>query len=114
MGVRVALDDFGTGYSSLSYLKGFPFDELKIDRSFIVSVLQDKRSMAIIHTIVSLARNLDMTIVAEGIEEEDQATLLAAAGCLRGQGYFFGRPSAIRDLLPMLAPPIIAPPFITC
>jgi diguanylate cyclase (GGDEF)-like protein len=109
MGVRVALDDFGTGYSSLSYLKGFSFDELKIDRSFIVAVQNDQRSMAIVHTIVSLARNLDMTIVAEGIEELDQATLLEAAGCLRGQGYYFGRPVPIEALLTQFFLPDVTP-----
>jgi diguanylate cyclase (GGDEF)-like protein len=109
MGVRVALDDFGTGYSSLSYLKGFSFDELKIDRSFIVAVQNDKRSMAIVHTIVSLARNLDMTIVAEGIEEFGQATLLEAAGCLRGQGHYFGRPVPIETLLKQFFLPNVTP-----
>jgi diguanylate cyclase (GGDEF)-like protein len=109
MGVRVALDDFGTGYSSLSYLKGFSFDELKIDRSFIVAVQSDRRSMAIVHTIVSLARNLDMTIVAEGIEQLDQATLLEAAGCLRGQGYYFGRAVPIEALLKQFFLPDLRP-----
>jgi diguanylate cyclase (GGDEF)-like protein len=109
MGVRVALDDFGTGYSSLSYLKGFSFDELKIDRSFVVAVQDDQRSMAIVHTIVSLARNLDMTIVAEGIEGLDQAVLLEAAGCLRGQGYFFGQPAPIETLLKQLSLPVMSP-----
>jgi diguanylate cyclase (GGDEF)-like protein len=109
MGVRVALDDFGTGYSSLSYLKGFSFDELKIDRSFIVALQSDQRSMAIVHTIVSLARNLDMTIVAEGIEELDQATLLEAAGCVRGQGYYFGRPVPIEALLNQFFLPNLKP-----
>ncbi len=99
MGVTLSLDDFGTGYSSLSYLRTLGFDELKIDRSFVSEIGANRRSLAVTHTIVQLARTLDMTTVAEGIETEEQATMLAAMGCRCGQGYHFGRPAPMREIL---------------
>jgi diguanylate cyclase (GGDEF)-like protein len=93
MGVTLSLDDFGTGYSSLSYLRDLGFDELKIDRSFVSEISDLHRSTAVTHTIVQLARTLDMATVAEGIETEEQSVLLAAMGCRCGQGYYFGRPA---------------------
>jgi diguanylate cyclase (GGDEF)-like protein len=103
MGVTVSLDDFGTGYSSLSYLRRFAFDELKIDRSFVLGIQQDTQALAIIQTIVALARNLDMKVIAEGIETEEQARLISAAGCARGQGYLFGKPMPVAALMRALA-----------
>jgi len=91
-GVRTSLDDFGTGYSSLSYLQQLPFDSLKIDRSF-VTAMTDQRSRNIIKTIVDLARTMDMSVIAEGVETENQHIALMAMGCSMGQGYFYGRPS---------------------
>ena len=92
MGVRVALDDFGTGYSSLSYLRSFPFDKIKIDRSFITSVAEDSSSAAIVRAIVDLASALNMETTAEGVEDGDQLARLRAQGCSNIQGYFISRP----------------------
>lgn len=101
LGVALAIDDFGTGYSSLSYLQRYPFDVLKIDRSF-VSELNDPNSEAsgaVVRTIVDLAHHLGAVTVAEGIEDADTSVVLARLGCQRGQGYYFGRPAGV-DALP--------------
>jgi diguanylate cyclase (GGDEF)-like protein len=92
MNITVSLDDFGTGFSSLSYLRTFPFNELKIDRSFVADILRDTQAAAVVQTILALARNLDMSVVAEGIETEEHARLLTAMGCSKGQGWHFGKP----------------------
>ncbi|HRE20480.1 MAG TPA: EAL domain-containing protein [Rhabdaerophilum sp.] len=105
MGVFVSLDDFGTGYSSLSYLRRFDFDEIKIDRSFITDLDQDRQALAIVQTIVALARNLDMKVIAEGIETEEQAKLVLACGCARGQGYLFGKPLPFERVIEALSRP---------
>jgi len=91
MGVRVALDDFGTGYSSLLYLRRFPFDKLKIDRSFVRSIEKAADAAAIVHAVVSLGRGLGMKVTAEGVETADQQLFLRAAGVHSMQGYRFGR-----------------------
>lgn len=91
-GLRIALDDFGTGYSSLGYLHRFPIDILKIDRSFVQDIHRNRRSLDILRAIVGLARTFNLTIVAEGIESQDEAQALAGIGCDNGQGYFFARP----------------------
>ncbi len=103
MNITVSLDDFGTGFSSLSYLRTFPFDELKIDRSFVADILRDNQAAAVVQTILALARNLDMSVVAEGIETEEHARLLTAMGCSKGQGWHFGRPMDARTLAGHLA-----------
>jgi EAL domain-containing protein (putative c-di-GMP-specific phosphodiesterase class I) len=90
IGVRVALDDFGTGYSSLLYLRRFPFDKLKIDRSFVRSIEKAPDAAAIVHAIVSLGRGLGMEVTAEGVETADQQLFLRAAGVHSMQGYRFG------------------------
>jgi diguanylate cyclase (GGDEF)-like protein len=92
LGVSIALDDFGTGYSSLTYLWKFPFDKVKIDRSFVVGMNQDTKAVAIVNTIIGLGKALDMTITAEGVETEAQAQILREAGCDQAQGYLFSRP----------------------
>jgi diguanylate cyclase (GGDEF)-like protein len=92
MGVRIALDDFGTGYSSLSYLRSFPFDKIKIDKSFVDQVALDRSSAAIIHAIVDLATALKMETTAEGVESADQLAELRGQGCSSIQGYLFSRP----------------------
>jgi diguanylate cyclase (GGDEF)-like protein len=100
LGVRIAMDDFGTGYSSLSYLRRFPFDKIKIDKSFVAD-LDGSRSAdaaAIVRAVVSLGSSLGMTTTAEGIEAEAQAELLRAEGCDEVQGYHFGRPMPPADL----------------
>lgn len=89
MGFRLSLDDFGTGYSSLAYVKDFPLDKLKIDRSFINDMLEGKRERAIVETIISLARNLDMTSVAEGVETEEQMQFLDQDACTIVQGFLY-------------------------
>ncbi len=92
MGIRVALDDFGTGYSSLSYLRSFPFDKIKIDRSFITSIASDPSAAAIVRAIVDLATALDMETTAEGVEDTGQLNMLRGEGCGNIQGYLFSRP----------------------
>ncbi|MGB1263329.1 MAG: putative bifunctional diguanylate cyclase/phosphodiesterase, partial [Cognaticolwellia sp.] len=92
MGIKILLDDFGTGYSSLSYLHRFPIDVLKIDRSFIENVQEKGNHHAIIKTIIDLATNLTMATVGEGIENEADAKLLSAMGCIYGQGYYYFKP----------------------
>jgi diguanylate cyclase (GGDEF)-like protein len=92
MGIRIALDDFGTGYSSLSYLQSFPFDKIKIDRSFIQQMLSRSGSTAIVHAITDLARALGMETTAEGVESNEQLAELRLHGCSSVQGYLFSRP----------------------
>ena len=93
LGVRLALDDFGTGYSSLRHLQMLPFDTLKIDASFVAGMVGDTESRKIVTAVVGLAKSLDMTVVAEGVEEAETAALLRALSCDIGQGWLFGRPS---------------------
>ncbi|MFC4071577.1 putative bifunctional diguanylate cyclase/phosphodiesterase [Actinoplanes subglobosus] len=92
MGVRIAIDDFGTGYSSLSYLRQMPVDVLKLDKSFIDDILHSRQQHALVDAIVTLSHNLDLAVVAEGIEEAGQRAALDAMGCQYGQGYHFARP----------------------
>ncbi len=92
LGVKVSLDDFGTGYSSLSYLRSLPFNKVKIDRSFVTDVHKDQTKQAIVQCIVELARQMEMRITAEGVETEEEAIVLQAAGCGTLQGYYFGKP----------------------
>jgi diguanylate cyclase (GGDEF)-like protein len=96
MGISVAVDDFGTGYSNLSYLIDFSFGKLKIDRSFVSRIDTDSSSGAVVSTIVGLSRALGVSIIAEGVETENQATLLRAAGCEVVQGFLFGRPAPLK------------------
>ncbi|MHB0769177.1 bifunctional diguanylate cyclase/phosphodiesterase [Bradyrhizobium sp. 5.13L] len=99
IGIELALDDFGTGYSSLSYLTAFPFDKIKIDKSFIRNLTQQPRSSAIISSIVTLARGLDMSVTAEGVETREEFERLKALGVNFAQGYLFGRPHPIDRIL---------------
>jgi EAL domain-containing protein (putative c-di-GMP-specific phosphodiesterase class I) len=92
MGVRVAIDDFGTGYSSLSYLRQMPVDVLKLDKSFIDDILHSRQQHALVDAIVTLAHNLDLAVVAEGIEHAGQHASLDTMGCQYGQGYLFAKP----------------------
>jgi len=92
MGCGLALDDFGTGYSSLSLLQALPFDVLKVDRSFVISMAHTRESRKIVAAILGLGHSLGMTTIAEGVETEEQADMLLRLGCEMGQGWFFGRP----------------------
>ena len=93
LGVRIAMDDFGTGYSSLNGLLRFPFDKVKIDRSFITDIDKDPKAAAIVATVVRLCHILDLVVTAEGVETLAQAKAIEVAGCNEAQGYFFGRPA---------------------
>jgi EAL domain-containing protein (putative c-di-GMP-specific phosphodiesterase class I) len=88
----VALDDFGTGYSSLGYLTRMPVETLKIDRSFVLAMLEDTAAMTLVSTIISLAHALRLTVVAEGVETEEQAKILRLLRCDQMQGYLISRP----------------------
>lgn len=92
LGVKVVMDDFGTGYSSLSNLQSFPFDGLKIDRSFIADMDHDANARAIVRAVVSLGRSLDLPVTAEGIETQAQYSMIVDEGCAHAQGYLFGKP----------------------
>jgi predicted signal transduction protein with EAL and GGDEF domain len=105
LGVRISIDDFGTGYSSLSYLHRFPLDVLKIDRSFVLQMDSAKEGLQIVHTILSLARNLNMEVVAEGVETDRHLRKLRALGCEAGQGYYFSRPVGVDAIRALLASP---------
>jgi diguanylate cyclase (GGDEF)-like protein len=102
LGVRIAMDDFGTGYSSLSYLRSFPFDKIKIDRSFVHDLATRVDCMAIVHSVATLGQRLGMVTTAEGIETAEELEQVRMTGCTEGQGYYFGRPAPARDLLAML------------
>lgn len=91
-GIRIALDDFGTGYSSLAHLRALPFDRIKIDRSFVTSILTSAESAAIVNAIVSIGSSLNLPITAEGIEDKLIADRMRDIGCGKGQGWFYGRP----------------------
>ncbi|MEG8040162.1 EAL domain-containing protein [Sphingomonas sp. LR60] len=103
LGVRVALDDFGTGYSSLSYLRAFPFDKIKIDRSFIIDLLNSDGATAIIKSITTLAEALGMETTAEGVEHADQLDILRAQGCSHIQGYYFSKPIMDSEIAALMA-----------
>jgi EAL domain-containing protein (putative c-di-GMP-specific phosphodiesterase class I) len=92
MGVRIAIDDFGTGFSSLSYLARLPVDTLKIDRSFVIDMTESPQGLALVSTIIGLAHSLKLTVVAEGVETEEQSRLLRVLGCDEMQGYLFSKP----------------------
>jgi len=92
LGVRIALDDFGTGYSSLSYLQSFPFDKIKIDRSFVIALLSRPGAAAIVKAIIDLADALGMETTAEGVEEQSQLAILTRQGATSIQGFLFSKP----------------------
>jgi EAL domain-containing protein (putative c-di-GMP-specific phosphodiesterase class I) len=98
MGISIVLDDFGTGYSSLSYLRMFPFDKIKIDRSFVHELAKNADCAAIVSAVAGLGHSLCIATVAEGVESRNQLVLVKAAGCTHAQGYLFGRPRPATEL----------------
>jgi EAL domain-containing protein (putative c-di-GMP-specific phosphodiesterase class I) len=103
LGVSIAIDDFGTGYSSLNYLRRLPVDSLKIDRSFLSELVSSSNSLPLIQTIVALAHNMGLSVVAEGVETEEQFAVLRAMGCDKVQGHLFGAPLAAGAVPELLA-----------
>jgi EAL domain-containing protein (putative c-di-GMP-specific phosphodiesterase class I) len=91
-GIKIDFDDFGTGYASLTHLKEYPVDRIKLDRSFISQLPHDRESLGIVRAVISLAHELDKEVIAEGVETDEQAALLASMGCDFLQGYLFSRP----------------------
>lgn len=104
LGVRFSLDDFGTGYSSLSYVKRLPFDQLKIDQSFVRDMVGDPGSAAIVRAILAMSQSLGLEVVAEGVETPEQRDLLHASGCQVYQGYLYGKPMPIEQWVPLWLP----------
>jgi diguanylate cyclase (GGDEF)-like protein len=102
MGVSLAIDDFGTGYSSLSYLKKLPINKLKIDKSFVQDIPGDEEDVAIIRTIIALANNMELSLIAEGVETEEQKEFLVSNGCDVIQGYYYHRPMPAEELEKLL------------
>jgi EAL domain-containing protein (putative c-di-GMP-specific phosphodiesterase class I) len=102
IGVCIAMDDFGTGYSSLSYLLKFPYDKIKIDRSFVSAIETDHAACDVLKTIGSLAKTLNMRITAEGVETKEQVEFLRGIACDHLQGYYFARPLSAIELPPFL------------
>ncbi len=105
-GIRMVIDDFGTGSSSLSSLRTFQFDKIKIDRSFVASMAEDKHARAIIRSVADLGRNINIPVLAEGVETLEQHEMIAVDGCTHAQGYFFGHPRDITDIEPSRVVPI--------
>ncbi len=100
LGVKISMDDFGTGFSSLSYLRRFPFDKLKIDRCFISDLSKhDQSGLAIVRSVAALAKNLGMITTAEGVETAEQVELVRMIGCTEVQGFYFGRPQPLKDIV---------------
>ncbi len=102
LGAKTSIDDFGAGYSSLSYLKRFSFHELKIDRSFMNGVTHNRQDKALVSSVIYLAHEFDLRVVAEGVENEEQLEFLRKAHCDLYQGFYFSRPMSADDLAPLL------------
>ena len=102
MGIGISIDDFGTGYSSLAYLKQLPVNEIKIDRSFIMDMLENESDAVIVRATIDLAHNLGMKVVAEGVESKEIVQLLKILGCDEAQGYYLGRPMEVEDFITYL------------
>jgi EAL domain-containing protein (putative c-di-GMP-specific phosphodiesterase class I) len=97
IGIRFSMDDFGTGYSSLSHLNRLPLDQVKIDQSFVRDITQDKNRRAMVRTIISIANNFGLNIIAEGVETDAQLAYLMQYGCNSFQGYLFGKPVPLQE-----------------
>lgn len=106
LGYRLAVDDFGTGFSNLQYLASMPLTDLKIDRSFVMKILSDQRSLSVVQSLIHLARSLDLNLIAEGIETEAELNLLRHLGVEMGQGFYFSKAVPFNDLLALPAAPL--------
>jgi EAL domain-containing protein (putative c-di-GMP-specific phosphodiesterase class I) len=102
LGVAVALDDFGSGFSSIGYLRSFTFDKLKLDRSLIAGIATDRRVQRFVQATIAMADALDLQVVAEGVESEEEATLLRLAGCREFQGFHLAQPCSAADFAELL------------
>ena len=102
LGVRIAMDDFGTGYSSLSNLRAFPFDKIKIDKSFIKSVHVNDQAAAIVRSVLGLGRALSLPVLAEGVETAAEFEFLEKEKCNQAQGYLLGKPADISSFAPLI------------
>ena len=98
LGIRIAMDDFGTGYSSLTYLQCFPFDKIKIDRSFVKDITESTGSLNIVRAVAALAHGMGMTATAEGVETKEQLDRIASEGCTEMQGFLFSKPLPAREI----------------
>jgi EAL domain-containing protein (putative c-di-GMP-specific phosphodiesterase class I) len=98
LGVRISVDDFGTGYSSLAHLRSLPLDTVKIDRSFVKDLCSNHGDQVIVRCIIDLATNLDLVVVAEGVEDARTLALLREMGCEKAQGYYLGMPSTVAEI----------------
>jgi len=108
LGIRLAMDDFGTGYSSLNYLRKYPFDILKIDRSFVSELATNAADKELINATIGMAKGLDLRVIAEGVETQKQLDILSSLDCHIAQGYLFSRPISKQSLfeyLSQLSPP---------
>jgi diguanylate cyclase len=103
LGVGIALDDFGTGFSSLSYLQRFPFNKVKIDRSFVAGMLDQPANLAVIRAVLGIGRDLGISVVAEGVETKTQMEALLREGCKIMQGYFYGKPKPYSEIVTDIA-----------
>ena len=102
LGVRISMDDFGTGYSSLGSLRSFPFDKIKIDRSFVSDLERSQDAAAIVHAVLGLGHSLGMSTCAEGVETKEQLVFLRREGCTEVQGYLYGKPKPANEIKAML------------
>ena len=102
LGVRISMDDFGTGYSSLAYLRSFPFDKIKIDRSFVSELASSNDSLAIVRAVTGLGKSLGIVTTAEGVETDAQLEMLSREGCNQAQGYLISKPRPIAEVEDML------------
>jgi diguanylate cyclase (GGDEF)-like protein/PAS domain S-box-containing protein len=110
LGINIAMDDFGTGYSSLSNLRAFPFDKIKIDRSFIQAVHTNPQAAAIVRAVLGLGRGLGLPVIAEGVETSEELRFLGLEGCTEAQGYLFGRPAPIEEFVPLINDNVVVLP----
>src|SRR3984893_14397659 len=108
MDVHIAVDDFGTGYSSLSYLTQFPIDALKLDQSFVHKIMTNENNAIVARAVISMGNNLQLKVIAEGVEAAEQLAFLRVQGCDEGQGYCFGRPMVTGQFARLLKTGILA------